>query len=70
MKLSRRGILALAGVGAAMAPAIAQNPAPQPPPDAKPDPLAVARDENRRSAETLAKFAVPMSTEPAFIFRP
>jgi hypothetical protein len=63
-------MLAFAGASAAMAPAIAQTPAPQPPPAAKPDPLAAARDENRRSAETLAKFPVPMSTEPAFIFRP
>lgn len=64
MKLSRRGILALAGAGAGLA----QQP-PAPPP-ANPDPLAKAREENRRAAETLAKFDIPMSTEPAFVFRP
>jgi len=43
--------------------------APQPPAD-KPDPVAAAREENRRSAEALAKFEIPMSAEPAFIFKP
>ena len=73
MKLSRRGLLVLAGSSAALSQAIAQAP-PAPPPAtesaAKPDPLAAAREENRRSAETLAKFEIPMSTEPAFVFRP
>jgi len=70
MRISRRGMLALAGAGAALA----QAPAPAPPDTAKPespkpDALAAAREENRQSAETLAKFDIPMSTEPAFQFR-
>jgi hypothetical protein len=55
----------LAGARAA-AQALAQTP--ETPPN--PDKLAAAREENRRSAENLAKFEIPMSTEPAFIFRP
>ena len=71
MKLSRRGILALAVASPVTSMVSAQNPPPAtPPPDAKPDPAAAAREENRHSAETLAKFDIPMSTEPAFVFRP
>ena len=66
MKLSRRTILALAGAGAALA----QTPAAPSGASASPaDALEKAREENRRSAEDLAKFDIPMSTEPAFIFR-
>ena len=68
MKLSRRGMLAMASAGAVLGKAIAQIPAA--PPVANPDPVEKARAENRRSAEILAKFEIPMSTEPAFIFRP
>ena len=57
-------MLALAGAGAAMA----QTPSPPAAP-ANPDKVAAAREENRRSAENLAKFEIPMSTEPAFTFR-
>jgi hypothetical protein len=67
MKLSRRGILALAVASQA----IAQTPPPAvPPTGTKPDPLAAAREENRHSAEALANFDIPMATEPAFVFRP
>jgi hypothetical protein len=66
MKLSRRGILALAGAGVALE-AVAQTPAA--PADVNADPVAKAREENRRSADKLAKFDIPMSTEPAFVFR-
>jgi hypothetical protein len=72
MKLSRRGMLALAGAGAAVAgtgAALAQTPA-QPPAPSNPDPLDKARQENRHAAETLTNFKIPMSTEPAFVFRP
>ncbi len=62
MKLSRRSMLALTGSGVALA----QTPAP---PAASTDPVEKARDENRRSAENLTKFEIPMSTEPAFTFR-
>jgi hypothetical protein len=65
-------MLALAGASA-LGNAAAQTPA-QPVPasqgDAKPDAVAKAREDNRRSAEVLAKFEIPMATEPAFIFRP
>lgn len=30
---------------------------------------AAAKDANQRAAETLAKFEIPMSTEPAFQFK-
>jgi hypothetical protein len=67
MKLSRRGILALAVASQA----IAQTPQPAvQPAGTKPDPLAAAREENQHNAEALAKFDIPMSTEPAFVFRP
>jgi hypothetical protein len=69
MKLSRRSMLALAGAGAALG-GTADNATAQTPPAApKPDPLTAAREDNRRSAETLAKFEIPTSTEPAFVFR-
>jgi hypothetical protein len=64
-KLSRRGLLALAGASAALGPLAAQVPAP-----ANLDPVEKARQDNRRSAENLNKFQIPMSTEPAFVFRP
>ena len=67
MKLSRRSMLALAGTGVALAQPPATAPAP---PEGKPDPLTTAREENRQSAEKLSKFEIPMSTEPAFVFRP
>jgi hypothetical protein len=60
-------MLALAGAGAALAQTPAQPPAADAP--ANPDKLAAAREENRRSAENLSKFEIPMSTEPAFNFR-
>lgn len=65
MKLTRRGMLALAGASAALA----QLPAP-PPAAANPDLLEKAREDNRRAAGVLAKFDLPMATEPAFTFRP
>jgi len=65
MTLSRRNILALAGA-AAVGKAMAQAPTPS---DAKPDPLATAREDNRKSAESLNQFAIPMSTEPSFVFK-
>ena len=62
MKLTRRDMLALAGSGALMA----QTPAP---PAAPVDLVEKAREENRHNAETLTNFEIPMSTEPAFLFR-
>jgi len=58
-------MLALAGVSAGLGHGAAQTPPNAP----KPDALAAAREENRLSAEKLAKFEIPMSTEPAFVFK-
>jgi hypothetical protein len=68
MKLSRRELLALAGASASQA--IAQTPGPPASAPTAPDPVAAAREENRKSADELTKFEIPMSTEPSFIFRP
>jgi hypothetical protein len=51
---------------AASASALAAR-AQQPAPEA--DATKAARDANQRNSETLAKFEVPMSTEPAFQFK-
>jgi len=49
------------------APALAaQTPAAQTTPD---DELKAARDQNRQNAEQLAKFPLPMATEPATHFK-
>jgi len=60
-------MLALAGAGAVLAQTPAQTPAT--PPTTPTDPVEKAREENRHSVENLAKFEIPMSTEPAFTFR-
>ena len=63
MKISRRELGAVA-VAAVVAPsAEPQTPAPQP------DLAQSVRDANRRNAETLAKFEIPIATEPAFEFK-
>jgi hypothetical protein len=62
MKLNRRQLMK----AAAWAPALAAR-AQQPATEA--DPAKAARDTNQRNSETLAKFEVPMSTEPAFQFK-
>jgi hypothetical protein len=67
MKLSRRGVFALAGAGVLAAPALAQAQTQATPTR---DALAAARDANRKSGEKLAQFAIPMSAEPAFVFHP
>lgn len=67
MKLSRRNLLALAGAGVAAAQTTTQTTAPAPStPEAK---VASARDDNRKSAERLTQFEIPIETEPAFSFR-
>ncbi len=62
MKLNRRQLMKAAASASALA-ARAQQPAPEA------DPTKAARDANQRNSETLAKFEVPMSTEPAFQFK-
>ena len=59
MKLTRRELPAALVAPAA---ALAQAPANED--------LKAAREQTRRTGETLAKFEVPMATEPAFQFKP
>jgi hypothetical protein len=63
MKLNRRELVKAAAGSALAVRALAQNPAPET------DLTKAARDANRGRSETLAKFEVPMSTEPAFQFK-
>ena len=65
MKMTRRKLGA-----AVIAPAVLLAQAPTPPLPATPEEeLAAAREQNRRNAEALDKFRVPMPTEPAFLFK-
>ncbi len=59
MKLTRRELAALAAAAPAQ-PQAAASPEEE---------LKAARERNRRNAETLAKFAIPPGTEPAFQFK-
>jgi hypothetical protein len=59
MKLNRRELIAAAALASRTQPCPAQEA----------DPIQAARDANRGRSETLAKFEVPMSTEPAFQFK-
>jgi len=69
MKLSRRSLFALAGAGAAIAQTQTPPPAPSAGPE-NPDPkVAAAREENRRAAQRLGAFEIPIETEPAVVFR-
>ena len=63
MKLSRRELAA-----AAVAGVVAPSGESQTPPPAQ-DLAKVVHDANRRNADTLAKFEIPISTEPAFQFK-
>jgi len=60
MKITRRKLAALALVPAATVPA-------QTPPAEDLD--ALAKSRLRANSETLAKMAIPMGTEPAFLFK-
>jgi len=62
-KLTRRELAAVA-LGTAAAPAQEK---PQAPPE---DELSAARKQVESNAAALAKFDLPMSTEPAFLFKP
>ena len=64
MKITRRRL------AAALAPAVLRAQAPPPPiPATMEEELAAVREQNRRNADILAKFKVPMEAEPAFLFK-
>jgi hypothetical protein len=63
MKLTRRQLVIAAAAGSAVAKASAQSAPNQP--TASP----TATDRVRQNADTLAKFAIPITTEPAFQFK-
>ncbi len=64
-KITRRRLAAAAlGSAAALHAASTQAPAP-----AAPDALNAAKEQVRKYSEALAKFDLPMSTEPAFQFK-
>ena len=61
MKLTRRQMMGAAVAGSAVAAkALAQSPS---------DLTKQAHDNLQHNADTLAKFALPMATEPAFQFK-
>jgi hypothetical protein len=65
MKITRRKLAA-----AVAAPAVMLGQAPSPPiPTNREEELAAMREQNRRNGEVLDKVKVPMSAEPAFIFK-
>ena len=66
MKLTRSELVMAAGAVAAAA-ALAQTSAPQP--QGARDFAKEARDNVQHNGETLAKFGIPMATEPAFQFK-
>jgi len=62
MKLTRRQLVATAAASALAVKAPGQSSPVQ-------DAAKQARDNAQRNADTLVKFAIPMSTEPAFQFK-
>jgi hypothetical protein len=69
VKFTRREIAAALSTSAAL---LAQAPSPPPPQTAALSPddeLKAARESNRQNSEQLAKFPLPMSTEPAARFK-
>jgi hypothetical protein len=54
--------------GTLLATAAAAQAPPEAPPSTPAAELQAARDQNQRTAETLAKAPVPMDSEPAFHF--
>ena len=64
----RRLIVAAAGTALAAGRAEAQS-APAQSPPVQTDLAKAARELNQRSGEALAKFEIPLSTEPAFQFK-
>lgn len=65
MKLSRRDLAITAAVTLATAAAAQTTPAPLTPVAQ----AAAAQEANQRASEALAKFEIPIATEPAFRFQ-
>jgi len=65
IKFTRREIATALSTSAAL---LAQSPSP-PLPQNPDDELKAARESNRQNSEQLAKFPLPMSTEPAAHFK-
>jgi hypothetical protein len=65
-KLTRRSFAALAGAAGLLG----QTPPPPPLPKNPEEELKAARETAIKNAEQLAKVELPMSTEPAFHFKP
>ncbi len=65
MKITRRQLAAVSLAPAALA----QTP-PSATPESEEELLKAGRESVRRNAEALAKYPLPMATEPAFQFKP
>jgi hypothetical protein len=63
--MTRRDLAAVLGSVAGIASARAQAPAASVPEDLN----AAAKEQLRKNSEALSKFDLPMSTEPAFLFK-
>ncbi len=63
--MTRRDLAAVLGSVAGIASVRAQAP----PASAPEDLNAAAKEQLRKNSETLSKFDLPMSTEPAFLFK-
>ena len=63
-KMTRRRLVAAAGGVLAAASTQAQSPA-----QTQSELARAAREQNQRAGETLAKFEIPLQTEPAFQFK-
>ena len=73
IKFTRREIATALSTSAALLAQTASQPPPQTAPASPPlspdDELKAARESNRQNSEQLAKFPLPMSTEPAARFK-
>lgn len=67
MKITRRTLALSAALPWA---ARGQTPAPAAPAANDDELLRAAREQARRSGEALARFQIPITTEPAFQFKP
>lgn len=63
-QMTRRRLVTTAGGALAAVSVSAQTPA-----QAQTELARAAREQNQRAGETLAKFAIPLNTEPAFQFK-